>query len=579
MRFKGLLWLPAFRVSSNWKVRLDADLIEKRSGCFLAPDMPRRSSQCFAASFCINGKQFVHLSHNGSNPDATLTTIPVIHRRFCTVRIARIFLVAAVFLVLGHQALAQGPSANSVAPLDSQRIQSIDSFVANEMTRQRIPGLAVGIYSRGRILLAKGYGQANVELGVPVKAETIFQSGSVGKQFVSAAIMMLVEEGKLSLDDSLTKYFPGAPATWKPILIKNLLSHTSGLSEYESDDRTGPKGPFYLRLDFTEDELTAKIEALPIEWAPGDQWAYRNTNYVILGILIHKVTGKQYAEFLAERIFKPLGMTSTRLISESEIIPNRAAGYEIHDEQLKNQQWISPTFNSTADGTLYFNVIDIAKWDEALYGTRLLKQTSLDRIWTVYPLSDGKPNPGGYGFAWFVDQQNGHKRIQHSGANQGFTCNISRYPDDSLTVAVLTNLDVGNSNPGTIAHVIAGLVESPLLPEKLAAVPDSQPAIAASLAKTLDELVEGADIRPQTTAKLAALITPDMVKGLRQRLSKLWPGGKLTLVKRTPLSDDPGQFNSTFRLSKGAEALLIGFSLNADGKISSLGFSPDREYE
>jgi hypothetical protein len=140
---------------------------------------------------------------------------------------------------------------------------------------------------------------------------------------------------------------------------------------------------------------------------------------------------------------------------------------------------------------------------------------------------------------------------------------------------VLTNLDAGHSNPGTIAHVIAGLVESALLPEKLAAIADSQPTIAATLAKTLDQLVAGADIRQQTTAKLAALITPSV----QQRLSKLWPGGKLTLVKRTPLSDDPGQFQSTFRLSKGTEALLIEFSLAPDGKISGLGFSPDRDYE
>ena len=169
--------------------------------------------------------------------------------------------------------------------------------------------------------------------------------------------------------------------------------------------------------------------------------------------------------------------------------------------------------------------------------------------------------------------------MEHGGAWQGFTCSISRYPDDNLAVVVLTNLGTGNSNPGTIAHVIAGLVESALLPEKLAALADSQPTIAATLAKTLDQLVAGADIRQQTTAKLAALITPDMAKSVPQRLSKLWPGGKLTLVKRTPLSDEPGQFQSTFRLSKGTEALLIGFSLAPDGKISGLGFSPDRDYE
>jgi CubicO group peptidase (beta-lactamase class C family) len=258
--------------------------------------------------------------------------------------------------------------------------------------RQRIPGLELGIYCRGRVLLAKGYGLANVELNVPVKSETLMQSGSAGKQFVSAAIMMLVEEDKISLDDSITKYFPDASATWRPIQIKNLLSHTSGLPEYETPDRIGPNGPFYLRLDFTEDDLARKIEALPIEWAPGEQWGYRNTNYVLLGIIIHKITGMPYAQFLSERIFRPLGMTSTRLISDRDIIPNRAAGYEIDSNgELKNQERVSPTFNSTADGTLYFNVLDLAKWDEALYGTKLLKQSSLHRIWTVYPLNNGKP--------------------------------------------------------------------------------------------------------------------------------------------------------------------------------------------
>jgi CubicO group peptidase (beta-lactamase class C family) len=495
------------------------------------------------------------------------------------VRIARIFLTVAIFALSIGATRAQILPAAPREPLDAQRLQSIDSFVGSEMARQRIPGLAVGIYSRGRVLLAKGYGQVNVELSVPAKAETIFQSGSVGKQFVSAAIMMLVEEGKLSLDDSITKYFPDAPATWKPILIKNLLSHTSGLAEYESDERTGPKGPFYLRLDFTEDELMTKIEALPIEWAPGEQWDYRNTNYVILGALIHKVTGKPYAEFLDERIFKPLGMTSTRLISERDIIPNRAAGYEIHDGQLKNQEWVSPAFNSTADGALYFNVVDLAKWDEALYGTRLLKQASLDRIWTVYPLNNGNPNGASYGFAWEIDKQNGHKRIHHNGSWQGFTTNISRYPDDSLTVVVLTNLDSGHADPDTMAHVIAGLVESTLLPAKLVAIPDTQPAIAAALAKTLDELVAGVDIRPRMSAKLAALTTPETAKELQKMLSKMWPGGTLSLVRRTPAPDAPGQFRSTFRLTKGSEATLIHFNLDADGKIAGFGFSTDREYE
>jgi len=363
------------------------------------------------------------------------------------------------WLVVG---VLYGQSGQALPDLGAQKIADIGHYVLGEMAKEHIPGVAVGIYSRGRILLAKGYGLANVELEAPVKPETIFQSGSTGKQFVSAAIMMLVEEGKVGLEDSIVKYFPNAPASWKGILVKNLLSHTSGLAEYESPERSGPKGPFYLRLDFTEDELVDKIEALPIESAPGAKWNYRNTNYVLLGVMIHKVTGKFYADYLQERIFKPLHMNATRLISDADIIPNRSAGYEWAGEKLRNQDWVSPTFNSTADGTLYFNVLDLAKWDEALYGTSLLKQESLDLMWTVFPLNDGKPNPAHYGFAWSINAVNGHKVIEHGGAWQGFTCHIARYVDNSLTVVVLTNL--AQAKPSLIAHTVAGMIIPAVMP-------------------------------------------------------------------------------------------------------------------
>ena len=376
----------------------------------------------------------------------------------------------AVVCLLTVACLSAAPPAgaqNSSAPapaLTPQQLAAIDQYVTAEMANERIPGAEVGIYHRGQILLAKGYGLANVELNVPAKPETVFQSGSVGKQFVSAAVMMLVEEGKVSLDDSITKYFPDAPASWKPILIKNMLSHTSGLAEYETEERTRPDGPFYMRLDYTEDQLLKKTEALPIDFAVGSNWAYRNTNYMLLGIMIHKVTGMFYADYLTERIFKPLGMTSTRLISDADIIPNRASGYEIHGDKLQNQEWVSPTFNSTADGTLHFNVLDLAKWDGALYGTGLLKQSSLDRIWTIYPLNNGQPNPAHYGFGWEINTMNGHKVIEHGGSWQGFTCDISRYVDDNLTVVVLTNLDAVHSRPGPMAHRIAGFVNPALMP-------------------------------------------------------------------------------------------------------------------
>lgn len=357
-------------------------------------------------------------------------------------------------------------AATSAVPLSAQKLRAIDSFVAAQMVKNRIPGVAVGVYSDGKILLAKGYGLANVELHVPVTPKTMFESGSVGKQFTATAVMMLVQEGKLSLDDSITKYFPDAPKSWKPIRIENLLSHTSGIANYTTAKWTRPGGPFYLRLHLTEAQLVKRIEALPLEFAPGAKWQYSNTNYVLLGILIHRVTGIPYGEFLKEHIFEPLGMRATRVISLRDIIPNRAAGYAINAKgQLKNESWVSQTFDSTADGSLYLNVLEMAKWDAALYGTRLLSRASLDRMWTVYRLNDRKPNPGDYGFGWRIRSQNHHRLIEHAGAWQGFTCQISRYPDDKLTVVVLTNLDSNHSDPGFMAHRIAGLAEPALMPQ------------------------------------------------------------------------------------------------------------------
>jgi CubicO group peptidase (beta-lactamase class C family) len=274
---------------------------------------------------------------------------------------------------------------------------------------------------------------------------------------------MLVEAGKIDLDDSIRKYFEHAPESWQAIKIKHLLSHTSGLGEYESEERTTPFGLFYMRHDLSEEQLLERMETMTIDFAPGEKWRYTNTNFVLLGFVIHKVTGQFYGDFLAQRIFKPLSMTSTRIISDIEIIPNRVVGYELNNGVLQNQAWVSPTYNSTGDGAMYFNVLDLANWDRALYGEQLLKRSSLERMWTVFPLNDGKPNPDHYGFAWEMNAVHGHKIIEHGGAWQGFRSHIARYVDDGITVVVLSN--VGPSRPGRIAHAIAGLCDPALTPD------------------------------------------------------------------------------------------------------------------
>lgn len=345
-----------------------------------------------------------------------------------------------LFLLATNAGLAQS------SPLAA----AVNDYVKAEMQRQHIPGLALLVVKDGKIVRAEGFGLANVELQVPVKPETIFQSGSVGKQFTATAVMMLVEEGKVSLDDPLTEFFPDAPPAWKEVTVRELLSHTAGFGDY-------PKN-FNFRKDWTEDELLKVVKSIPLAYPPGTKWAYSNLGYLTLGILIHRVTGEFYGDFLQQRIFRPLDMSSTRIISEADIVPNRAAGYRLVKGELKNQEWVSPMMNTTADGSLYFSIVDLAKWDAALYTESLLKKSSLDQMWTPALLKGGqvnagRPNSGHYGFGWFIDDRNGHRCIHHDGSWQGFETAIDRYVDDRLTVVALSNL--ADAAPGKITRHVA----------------------------------------------------------------------------------------------------------------------------
>ncbi|MBV9341632.1 MAG: beta-lactamase family protein [Acidobacteria bacterium] len=467
----------------------------------------------------------------------------------------------AVNFLLGLMAIASlaATAAYSETP------DKIDQYIQSEMNRQHIPGLALGVYGAGRTERMQGYGVANVELNVKVKPETIFQSGSVGKQFTAMGIMMLVEEGKIGLDDSILKYFPDGPSRWAPVKVSNLLSHTAGIAEYETEARTKPEGPFYLRLDNSEDELYRKITELPMDFQPGERWRYTNTNYVLLGMMIHRVTGKFYGDFLAERIFRPLEMTATRIISEEDIIPNRASGYRLVKGELKNQEWVSPTYNTTADGALYFNVVDLAKWDGALYTEKLVRRASLDRMWTVFPLSDGKPNSGNYGFAWEVTSVNGHRVIDHGGAWQGFTSYIGRYVNDRLTIVVLTNLDSNHSNPSKIARGVAGLLNPELIPPFAHPIEDKDPQVTRLLSDVLSELAEGKGDPSAFTAKEWEELSMEL-SGYADFLKELGPLQKLELLERKEAGRERAyKYRATYK-----EPLKVEVTVSEAGKIANL---------
>lgn len=338
--------------------------------------------------------------------------------------------------------LVSAPLAQSAQPVDE-----VARVVRAEMEKQHIPGLALLVSRHGVAIREQGFGLANIELDVPVTPKTVFQSGSIGKQFTATAVMLLVEEGKIDLKDPLSKYFPDGPEWWKEVTIRELLSHTAGFTDYPKD--------FDLRKDYSEEDLIKMVEAIPPAYPPGTNWKYSNLGYVTLGVLIHQVSGQYFGDFLQERVFKPLGMTTTRIVSEADIIPNRAAGYVLDKGQLKNQEWVSPSANSTADGSLYFTILDLAKWDAALYSDRILKESSKREMWTVATLNDGKPNRANYGFGWFAELQNGHRVVGHDGRWEGFSTMILRYPDDALTVVVLANQ--GYCDPHLIADEVAAI--------------------------------------------------------------------------------------------------------------------------
>jgi len=465
--------------------------------------------------------------------------------------------------------LASAPSAD--ASLNSDQQTAIDRYVTAEMARQRIPGLELGIYRHGYPIYTKGYGIADLEWQVPVGTETRMQTGSLGKQFVAAAILRLAEQGKVDIDASITRYFPEAPQSWRPIKVANLLSHTSGIGIYDAPALTEPGGPIDFHRDYSEDQLVAATVKLPLDYPVGTDWRYNNTNYMMLGILIHRVTGKFYGDWLHDEFFAPLGMRSTRVISDTDVIDRRASGYEIKGGVLKNQAWVSATFNATADGTIYTTVEDMARWDRALDGDAILKPASRALMWTPFPLASGKPNSAGYGFGWFMGAVNGHRTIAHSGAWQGFTSYMIRYPDDGLTVTVFDNLDAGHARPSNIARVVAGLVSPPLMPGLKMPIAD-KPATASRLRAVLTRAVAGGDLSGDFDAAAGYKFDPLDAADLAASLPPGWREAPMTLVRR----DGAGLGTDyQYRVGSVGNTRILETTIMPSGKLMALAVVAD----
>jgi D-alanyl-D-alanine carboxypeptidase len=322
----------------------------------------------------------------------------------------------------------------------------IDEFINAEMKRQHIPGLSLAVVKAGKLVKAKGYGLANLKLKTPTAPDTVFKTASSGKQFIATGIMLLAQEGRLRIDDPIGNYLEGTPTSWDRITVRHLLTHTSGLvREAPSFD------PFKAQSDR---DVIASAYPLPLRFSPGEKWEYSNTGFFALAEIIRVVARQPWSDYLTSKVFRPTGMRATRTTT-TEIVPNLAQGYVDNDAPKEAPAWraVRPS------GAFLSTVLDLAKWDAALYTDDILSASTRRLMWTPVTLNDGSSHP--YGFGWMIDSVSGHRLLHHPGGMPGFRADIARFVDEQLTIIVLMNLD--DVDIGSIVNGIAAIQ----LPERV----------------------------------------------------------------------------------------------------------------
>lgn len=299
------------------------------------------------------------------------------------------------------------------------------------------PGVVVLIAKKGKVIYEAAVGSANLELQVPLKSNMVFQIGSVTKQFTAVGILQLVEQGKLSLQDSVQQYVKDFPTKGAIISIENLLTHTSGLTDYTSIDSDIP---FIERRDFTPDFIIGYFKQTPLEFKPGTRYGYSNSNYALLAYIIEKVTGMSYHQYITEKVIHAAGLENTCFAREKTIVPGRVTGYTRDNGFYEHCDYQTLSIGYGC-GDLLSTAQDLNQWNEALLAGKLIRAATLERAYTPYRLADGTFSS--YGYGWFIDQQGGRKCIHHEGQTSGFITLEKYFPKEELYIAILTNVKSG----------------------------------------------------------------------------------------------------------------------------------------
>ena len=355
----------------------------------------------------------------------------------------RIYLLIASFLVLSVSL--------SQTKQDKQTIKTIDELIRKRLDKIS-PGCAVLISTNGKILYNKAYGLADLELNVQAQPNMVFRIGSITKQFTAVAILQLVEQGKLSLKDSLQKFITDFPSKGYTITIENLLTQTSGITDYLDLEFHLPN-PF--RIDFPPKQIIDSLKKQPLEFIPSSKFAYSNSNYFLLGYIIEQASGLSYPDYVEKNIFVPLGLSHTYYDNPTKIIPNRAKGYEKEDIKYSNVDFISMAGFYSAGG-LMSNTEDLYKWNTAINSFKILKEETVDNAFQPYKLADGKFSE--YGYGWFIRNLEGSKTIEHGGNIFGFRAQTIYLPKEDIFIAALFNCRQRNNDEQLLCYDIARLL-------------------------------------------------------------------------------------------------------------------------
>jgi D-alanyl-D-alanine carboxypeptidase len=435
------------------------------------------------------------------------------------------------------------------AQLTPENIAAIDKLAAKALEDSGTPAVSIAAVKDGRIALVKAYGDARLDPRTPAAPEMRFSIGSVSKQFLAAAMLLLAEDQKVSLDDHVGKYLPGLTRA-DEVTIRQLLSHTSGYQDYYPQDYVPP----FMREPVTAEGILDRWARKPLDFEPGSQWQYSNTGFVIAGRIIEKITGRPFIEFLRTRIFTPLEMRSVIDLDKQQLTARDAAGYiryaigPLHTVTPEAPGWLF------AAGELAMTASDLARWDVALLSGKLLKPRSFEQMTTPIRLSNGAP--GTYALGLAVSNEQGHLRLTHDGAVTGFASQNTLWPDQHAAVVVLSNQDVSSAP----RRITAGVQKVLLAPAQ-----DPDAARLLEQARTIFAgLQEGRIDRSPLTPNCRAYFTPEVLHDYGQSLKPLGVPRSFELVR----SGIRGGFTDReYRIEFPAKTLRLIVRGSSDGRL------------